>query len=67
LLSVYRDLLGFRVSDYALKPCKLYFFLVSGRHHSLAIVGFEEQNLHYFVVEGDSPDDVGQGYDPAQL
>src|SRR5271165_4283339 len=31
LLPFYRDLLGFRVSDYGLKPYKLYFFHINGR------------------------------------
>ena len=67
LLSFYRDLLGFRVSDYALKPYKLYFFHINGRHHSFAMVGSGKQNLHHFMVEVYSLDDVGQGYDLAQL
>jgi 2,3-dihydroxybiphenyl 1,2-dioxygenase len=66
-LSFYRDLLGFRVSDYALKPYKLYFFHINGRHHSFAIVGSGKQSLHHFMVEVCSLDDVGQGYDLAQL
>lgn len=67
LLSFYRDLLGFRVSDYALKPYPLYFFHVNGRHHSFAIVGSGRRSLHHFMVELCSLDDVGQGYDLAQL
>jgi 2,3-dihydroxybiphenyl 1,2-dioxygenase len=67
LLSFYRDLLGFRVTDYALKPYKLYFFHINGRHHSFAMVGSGKQSLHHFMVEVCSLDDVGQGYDLAQL
>ena len=67
LLSFYCDLLGFRVSDYALKPYTLYFFHINGRHHSFAIVGSGKQSLHHFMVEVCSLDDVGQGYDLAQL
>jgi 2,3-dihydroxybiphenyl 1,2-dioxygenase len=67
LLSFYRDLLGFRVSDYALKPYNLYFFHINGRHHSFAIIGSGKQSLHHFMVELCSLDDVGQGYDLAQL
>ena len=67
LLSFYRDLLGFRVSDYALTPYKLYFFHINGRHHSFAMIGSGKQNLHHFMVEVCSLDDVGQGYDLAQL
>jgi 2,3-dihydroxybiphenyl 1,2-dioxygenase len=67
LLSFYRGLLGFRVSDYALTPYKLYFFHINGRHHSFAMVGSGKQSLHHFMVEVCSLDDVGQGYDLAQL
>jgi catechol 2,3-dioxygenase-like lactoylglutathione lyase family enzyme len=67
LLSFYRDLLGFRVSDYALAPYKLYFFHINGRHHSFAMVGAGKQTRHHLMVEVCSLDDVGQGYDLAQL
>jgi catechol 2,3-dioxygenase-like lactoylglutathione lyase family enzyme len=67
LLSFYCGLLGFRVSDYALTPYKLYFFHINGRHHSFAMVGSGRQNLRHFMVEVCSLDDVGQGYDLAEL
>ena len=67
LLPFYRDLLGFKVSDYGLTPYKLYFFHVNGRHHSFAMVGSGRRGLHHFMVELYSLDDVGQGYDLAQL
>jgi 2,3-dihydroxybiphenyl 1,2-dioxygenase len=67
LLPFYRDLLGFRISDYGLTPYKLYFFHVNGRHHSFAMVGSGKRGLHHFMVELLSLDDVGQGYDLAQL
>ena len=67
LLPFYRDLLGFRVSDYGLKPYKLYFFHINGRHHSFAMVGSGKRGLHHFMMELNSFDDVGQGYDLAQL
>ncbi|MBS0561022.1 MAG: VOC family protein, partial [Proteobacteria bacterium] len=60
-------LLGFRVSDYALKPYPLFFFHVNGRHHSFAMVGSGKRGLHHFMVELCGLDDVGQGYDLAQL
>ncbi|MDQ8731046.1 VOC family protein [Bradyrhizobium sp. LHD-71] len=66
LLPFYRDLLGFGISDYSLKPYKLYFFHVNGRHHSFAMVESGKQTLHHFMVELGSLDDVGQGYDLAQ-
>lgn len=67
LLPFYRDLLGFRVSDYGLTPYKLYFFHINGRHHSFAMVGSGRRALHHFMIEVGSLDDVGQGYDLAQL
>jgi 2,3-dihydroxybiphenyl 1,2-dioxygenase len=67
LLPFYRDLLGFRVSDFGLTPYKLYFFHVNGRHHSFAMVGSGRRAMHHFMVEVGSLDDVGQGYDLAQL
>ena len=67
LLPFYRDLLGFRVTDYGLKPYKLYFFHINGRHHSFAMVGSGKRGLHHFMVELYSLDDVGQAYDLAQI
>jgi 2,3-dihydroxybiphenyl 1,2-dioxygenase len=66
-LAFYRDLLGFKVSDFGLKPYKLYFFHVNGRHHSFAMVGSGRRAMHHFMVEVGSLDDLGQGYDLAQL
>jgi hypothetical protein len=60
LLPLYRDLVGFKVSDFGLKPYKLYFFHVNGRHHSFAMVGSGRHTLHYFMVELGSLDDVGR-------
>jgi 2,3-dihydroxybiphenyl 1,2-dioxygenase len=67
LLPFYRDLLGFKVTDYGLKPYPLYFFHVNERHHSFAMVGSGKKSFHHFMVELNSLDDVGQGYDLAQL
>lgn len=67
LLPFYRDLLGFKVSDFGLKPYGLYFFHVNGRHHSFAMVGSGKKAMHHFMVELGSLDDVGQGYDLAQM
>lgn len=67
MLPFYRDLLGFRVTDYGLTPFKLYFFHLNGRHHSFAMVGSGRSSFHHFMVELGSLDDVGQGYDLAQL
>ena len=65
LVPFYRDLLGFRLSDFGLKPVPLYFFHVNGRHHSFAIIGSGKAGFHHFMVEYASLDDVGQGYDLA--
>lgn len=65
MLPFYRDLLGFHVSDYGLKPYGLYFFHVNGRHHSFAMVGSGQSGFHHFMVEFQNLDDVGQGYDLA--
>ncbi len=67
VLAFYRDVLDFRVSDYGLTPYPLYFFHVNGRHHSFALVGSGKSGFHHFMVEYDNLDDIGQGYDLAQL
>ncbi len=65
MLGFYRDLLGFRVSDYILKPFRAFFFHVNPRHHSLALIETGRHGLHHLMVELYSFDDVGQGYDIA--
>ena len=67
MVTFYRDLLGFGVTDYGLTPYPLYFFHVNGRHHSFALVGSGQRGIHHFMVELQSLDDVGQGYDLAGL
>ncbi|BBD99956.1 biphenyl 2,3-dioxygenase [Sphingobium amiense] len=66
LLPYYRDLLGFRLSDYTLAPFKAFFFHVNTRHHSLAMIENGHAGMHHLMVELDGFDDVGQGYDLAQ-
>lgn len=66
LLPFYRDLLGFRVTDWSTTPYPLYFLHVNGRHHSFAMVGSGRTGLHHFMVELGSLDDVGQGHDLAR-
>ena len=66
LVPFYRDVLGFRVTDWSRKPYPLYFFHVNGRHHSFAMVGSGREGLHHFMVEVGSLDDVGQGHDVAR-
>lgn len=67
LLPFYTDLLGFRLSDYALRPFKAFFFHLNSRHHSFAAIETGGDGFHHLMVELDSLDDVGQGYDLALL
>lgn len=62
----YRDILGFKVSDYTTAPVKAYFTHVNPRHHSLALVEAPHRVMHHLLMELYSLDDVGQGYDMAQ-
>lgn len=66
VLPFYRDVLGFRLSDYTLAPFKAYFFHINARHHSFAVVETGRDGMHHLMVELFSLDDVGQGYDLAQ-
>ena len=40
---------------------------INGRHHRFAMVGTGKAGFHHFMVEFQNIDDVGQGYDLAQL
>ncbi len=64
-LPFYRDLLGFRISDYIRQPITAYFLHVNPRHHSLALFQAPHVGMHHLMVELYSFDDVGQGYDIA--
>jgi 2,3-dihydroxybiphenyl 1,2-dioxygenase len=63
----YQDVLGFRLSDYAIKPFKAFFFHINPRHHSLAMIETGRKGIHHIMVELKNLDDVGQGYDIAQV
>ena len=65
LLGFYRDVLGFRLTDYILTPITAYFMHVNPRHHSLALIETGKNGIHHLMVELFSLDDVGQGYDIA--
>ncbi len=67
VLPFYRDVLGFALSDYILKPFKAYFFHVNPRHHSLAFLETGTNGIHHMMVELFSLDDVGQAYDIALM
>jgi 2,3-dihydroxybiphenyl 1,2-dioxygenase len=64
-LAFYRDLLGFRISDYISAPVKAYFLHVNPRHHSLALVEAPHRGLHHLMVELYAFDDLGRAYDIA--
>jgi 2,3-dihydroxybiphenyl 1,2-dioxygenase len=66
-LGFYRELLGFRVSDYVTRPFHAYFLHVNPRHHSLALIETGTAGLHHIMMELFHLDDVGQGYDLAML
>ena len=66
LIPFYTEVLGFKISDYSHTPISLCFFHVNGRHHSLALFGSGRTGFHHFMVEYNSLDDVGQGYDLLQ-
>ncbi|MBR0840393.1 VOC family protein [Bradyrhizobium liaoningense] len=65
VLWFYQDVLGFRLSDYMLKPLKAYFFHVNSRHHSLALAETGQSGVHHLMMELSFLDDVGQAYDLA--
>jgi 2,3-dihydroxybiphenyl 1,2-dioxygenase len=62
-LGFYRDLLGFRISDYMSAPVNAYFLHANPRHHSIALVQAPVNRMHHLMVELYSLDDVGQAYD----
>jgi 2,3-dihydroxybiphenyl 1,2-dioxygenase len=64
-LAFYRDLLGFRISDFCHAP-RAVFLHVNPRHHSLALFAHPRMRMHHLMMELYSLDDVGQGYDIAR-
>ena len=66
-LAFYRDVLGFRISDYTRAPVSACFLHVNPRHHSIALVEAPVNGMHHLMVELYSFDDVGQGYDLALM
>lgn len=65
LVWFYKDVLGFRLSDYLLKPIKAYFFHLNPRHHSLALIQTGRKGIHHIMMEVGQLDDVGQAHDIA--
>ena len=64
-LTFYRDILGFKVSDFIRQPFAGYFLHVNSRHHSVALFEAPHNGMHHLMMELFSFDDVGQGYDIA--
>jgi 2,3-dihydroxybiphenyl 1,2-dioxygenase len=65
MTAFYRDMLGFRLTDYYSHPFTARFFHVNPRHHSIAFVQSGKNAVHHLMMELFSFDDVGQGYDIA--
>lgn len=65
VIPFYQDLLGFRPSDYILRPFGAYFFHLNPRHHSLAFIDTGKNGIHHLMMETCYLDDVGQAYDLA--
>jgi len=69
-IAFYRDLLGFRVSDFVqmtrpgIGTVTLAFFHCNPRHHSLAFssASLSPKRLSHFMIELNSLDDVGAAY-----
>ena len=70
-VDFYRQKLGFRLSDYIYwDDIEATFLHCNSRHHSLAItnpcMGMLPGVLNHFMVQANSMDDVGRGYDLVQ-
>jgi 2,3-dihydroxybiphenyl 1,2-dioxygenase len=67
MVEFYQGTLGFRLSDYFIKPVPVHFFHLNPRHHTLGVIETGTNGIHHMMVEVNFLDDVGQGYDIAQL
>jgi 2,3-dihydroxybiphenyl 1,2-dioxygenase len=67
LIPFYTDVLGFRLSDFFLKPVKIHFFHLNPRHHTIGILETGKNGIHHMMVEVNFLDDVGQAYDIANM
>ena len=65
VVRFYREVLGFKLSDYFGMPFKATFMHINPRHHSLAFIQGAKTGVHHFMVEMLSLDDVGHAYDVA--
>lgn len=64
-ITFYRDVLGFRPSDYATVPGRLFFLHANPRHHSVALGELGFTGLHHLMLEVLDFDDLGRAYDAA--
>ncbi len=62
----YREILGFRLSDYILQPTRRMFLRCNRRHHSIALSERAGHGIAHLLVEVKDLDDVGRAYDLAQ-
>jgi 2,3-dihydroxybiphenyl 1,2-dioxygenase len=63
--AYYREVLGFRVSDYVNEPYRRAFLRINGRHHSVALAERPGGGIAHIMVEVKEFDDVGRAYDVA--
>lgn len=63
MLTFYRDLLGFRSTDYMLDPFEAHFLHLNARHHSIGLINTGRNGVHHLMLEYLSLDDVGHAYD----
>lgn len=62
----YLQTIGLRLSDYTDgSPFRASFMHVNPRHHSLALIEFDQPGIHHIMVEYNFIDDVGRLYDMA--
>ena len=67
MVHFYQDVLGFKLSDYFVQPVAVHFFHLNPRHHTVGIIESDTNGIHHMMVEANFLDDIGQGYDIAQL
>lgn len=67
MAHLYKELLGFQLSDYVKTPFNAEFLHVNPRHHTLALIDIGgPPAIHHVMVEYRDFDDVGRAYDIAQ-
>ena len=50
-LAFYRNVLGFRISDFIRSPITAYFLHVNSRHHSVALFHAPHDGMHHLMME----------------